>query len=241
MFKNSMRFNSRTPGSYPWSGPGIAVCLVVCGLLALLSPAVVSAQDPKPSEPVVVQPGAPGKPTKVLPSTTRAKLPPVSAADISFMQGMITHHEQAVEMTALIDSRTENREVRSLGARISHSQADEIQFMKRWLVSRGQQLPTDHSHHAHMSHGAMMPGMLSAEQMETLRKAKGEEFDILFLKGMIQHHDGALIMVRDLFGAAGSRQDAELFNFATDVDSGQRAEIRVMQKMVEKITSGEKR
>lgn len=92
-----------------------------------------------------------------------------------------------------------------------------------------------------MSHGAMMPGMLSAEQMETLRKAKGEEFDILFLKGMIQHHDGALIMVRDLFGAAGSGQDAELFNFATDVDSGQRAEIRVMQKMVEKITSGEKR
>ncbi len=241
MFKNSMRFISRTPGSYPWSEPGIAVCLVVCGLLALLSPAVVPAQDPKPSEPVVVQPGAPGKPTKVLPSTTRAKLPPVSTADISFMQGMITHHEQAVEMTALIESRTGNREVRSLGARISRSQADEIKFMKRWLVSRGQQLPTDHSHHAHMSHGAMMPGMLSPEQMEALRKAKGGEFDRLFLKGMIQHHDGALIMVRDLFDTAGAGQDAELFNFATDVDSGQRAEIRVMQNMLEKLTSGEKR
>lgn len=239
MFKNLPRFISHTMSSHLW----LEACLGVCLFLVVLSPAGVQAQEPKPSEPVVVQPGAPGKPTKVLPSTTRAKLPPVSAADISFMQGMITHHEQAVEMTALIESRTENREVRSLGARISRSQADEIQFMKRWLVSRGQQLPqpNEHSHHMHMSSMGMMPGMLSAEQMEALRKAKGEEFDLLFLKGMIQHHDGALIMVRDLFGAAGSGQDAELFNFATDVDSGQRAEIRVMQKMVEKITSGEKR
>lgn len=221
--------------------PALLLVAACTGVLAGTAALRVCAQEP--SEPVVVQPGAPGKPTKVLPSTTRAKLPPVSAADISFMQGMITHHEQAVEMTALIDSRTENREVRSLGARISRSQADEIQFMKRWLVSRGQQLPqpNEHAHHMHMSSTGMMPGMLSAEQMEALRKAKGDEFDLLFLKGMIQHHDGALIMVRDLFGAAGSGQDAELFNFATDVDSGQRAEIRVMQKMVEKITSGEKR
>ncbi|MGH9850260.1 MAG: DUF305 domain-containing protein [Blastocatellia bacterium] len=202
------------------------------------------AQQPAPAKPVVVQPGAPGKPTRVLPSTTKGKLPPVSAADVQFMQGMIVHHAQAVEMTALIESRTENKDVRSLGARISHSQADEIAFMKRWLVSRGQPVSDAahdmHKHHKKMSH-ELMPGMLSSEQMEALRKATGEEFDRLFLTGMIQHHDGALIMVKDLFDTAGSGQEAELFNFATDVDSGQRAEIRIMQSMLEKTPSKDKR
>jgi uncharacterized protein (DUF305 family) len=154
------------------------------------------------------------------------------------MQGMIMHHAQAVEMTALIESHTENEDLRSLGARISRSQSDEIKFMKRWLASRGQPISeaTHDMRHMNMSHESMslMPGMLSSEQMEALRKAKGEEFDHLFLKGMIQHHGGALIMVKDLFDTAGAGQDAELFNFATDVDSGQRAEIRVMQNMLER-------
>jgi uncharacterized protein (DUF305 family) len=167
----------------------------------------------------------------------------VSTADVQFMQGMITHHAQAVEMTALIESRTENKDVRSLGARISHSQADEIAYMKRWLATRGQPVADAthdmHKHHKNMSH-ELMPGMLTAEQMEALRKAKGEEFDRLFLTGMIQHHGGALTMVKDLFDAAGAGQDAELFNFATDVDSGQRAEIRIMQNMLEKKPSKEK-
>jgi uncharacterized protein (DUF305 family) len=154
------------------------------------------------------------------------------------MQGMIVHHAQAVEMTALIESRTENMDLRSLGARISSSQSDEIQFMKRWLAARGQPISqaTHDMRHMNMSHESMalMPGMLTSEQMEALRKAKGEEFDYLFLTGMIQHHDGALIMVKELFDTAGAGQDAELFNFATDVDSTQRAEIRIMQKMLEK-------
>jgi uncharacterized protein (DUF305 family) len=146
-------------------------------------------------------------------------------------------HAQAVEMTALIESHTENKDVRSLGARISRSQSDEIKFMKRWLASRGQPI-SEAMHdmrHENMAHEpmALMPGMLTSEQMEALRKAKGEKFDQLFLKGMIQHHDGALTMVKDLFDAAGAGQDAELFNFATDVDSGQRAEIRIMQNMLE--------
>jgi uncharacterized protein (DUF305 family) len=148
-------------------------------------------------------------------------------------------------MTALIESHTDNKDVRSLGARISRSQADEIKFMKRWLASRGQpfsQVMSD-KHHMHMSHGSMMlmPGMLTEEQMEALRKAKGEEFDRLFLKGMIQHHGGALTMVKDLFDTAGAGQDAELFNFATDVDSGQRAEIRIMERMLEKKPLEDKR
>ena len=85
-----------------------------------------------------------------------------------------------------------------------------------------------------------MPGMLSAEQLEALRKAKGGEFDRLFLIGMIQHHGGALTMVKELHDTAGAGQDAELFNFATDVDSGQRAEIRIMQTMLEKNSAKDK-
>ncbi len=188
--------------------------------------------------PVVVQPGAPGQPTKTLPSSTRATLPPLSPKDVEFMQGMIMHHAQAVEMTALMNSHTENKELRLLGARISHSQAEEIKFMKRWLVARG--APTSMAMPAMpdmpgmdmSSHQMLMPGMLTAKQMAALRDAKGKEFDELFLKGMIQHHNGALIMVKDLFDTAGSGQDAELFNFATDVDSGQRAEIKIMQTML---------
>lgn len=232
------------------AGVAASLCVFAAALaLASLFSVRVDAQKPAP---VVVQPGAPGKPTRTLPATTKGKLPPVSAADVQFMQGMIVHHAQAVEMTALIESHTENKDVRSLGARISHSQADEIRFMKRWLVARGQPISDAthdmhkmHMNHKNMSHDQMaqmglMPGMLSSEQMEALRKAKGEEFDRLFLEGMIQHHGGALTMVKDLFDAAGSGQDAELFNFATDVDSGQRAEIRIMQNMLEKTPSKEK-
>jgi uncharacterized protein (DUF305 family) len=154
------------------------------------------------------------------------------------MQGMIMHHAQAVEMTALINSHTENKDLRLLGARISQSQSDEINFMKRWLDVRGQATSMA-MHNMHgmpgmdmSSHLMLMPGMLTPKQMEALKKANGEEFDHLFLTGMIQHHSGALIMVKDLFDTAGAGQDAELFNFATDVDSGQRAEIRIMQTML---------
>ena len=187
--------------------------------------------------PVIVQPGAPGAPTKTLPSSTKATLPARSPADIAFMQGMIMHHSQAVEMTAMIDSHTDNKELHTLGARISRSQSDEIKFMKRWLASRGEStsMPMADMPGMDMSHDMpLMPGMLTPEQMDALRNAKGAEFDHLFLTGMIQHHNGALIMVKDLFNTAGAGQDAEVFNFATDVDSGQRAEIRIMQNMLDK-------
>ncbi len=151
------------------------------------------------------------------------------------MQGMIMHHAQAVEMTALIESHTANKELRSLGARISNSQSDEMNFMKRWLIVRGESvlraMPEMHGTHT-PNHQMLMPGMLTAKDMDALKKARGEEFDRLFLKGMIQHHEGALIMVRKLFDTAGAGQDAELFNFASEVDSGQRAEIRVMKTML---------
>ncbi len=193
----------------------------------------------------MVQPGAPGKPSRTLPPSTRATLPLRSQADVEFMQGMIMHHSQAVEMTALIGSHTENKELRLLGARISSSQSDEIKFMQRWLAARGERvtMATPGMPGMDMSREpmALMPGMLTAEQMKALRKAKGAEFDHLFLTGMIQHHDGALTMVRDLFDAAGAGQDAELFNFATDAQNTQRAEIGIMQCMLEKKSLEEKR
>lgn len=183
----------------------------------------------------MVQPGAPGQPTRTLPPSTRATLPPRSPADVQFMQGMIMHHAQAVEMTALIASHTENKDIRTLGARISRSQSDEIEFMKRWLQAKGEPISSampDMPGMDMLRQPMLMPGMLTPKQMAALKKAKGAEFDRLFLTGMIQHHNGALIMVKDLFDTAGSGQDAELFNFATDVDSGQRAEIRIMQTML---------
>ena len=187
-------------------------------------------------QPVVVQPGAPGQPSKTLPPTTRGKLPPFSFNDVEFMKGMIMHHAQAVEMTSMIDSHTQNKDLRLLGERIKKSQSSEIEFMKRWLESRGQSLPQPSAAMAGMNMGGgdmkLMPGMLTIDQMIALRNAKGSEFDRLFLKGMIQHHGGALVMVKDMFDKAGGGQDAELFNFATDVDSGQRAEIKIMENML---------
>ncbi|MGA8144642.1 MAG: DUF305 domain-containing protein [Candidatus Acidiferrales bacterium] len=194
---------------------------------------------------MIVQPGAPGQPSKTLPPSTRATLPPPSPADVQFMQGMIMHHSQAVVMTALIPSHTTNKALRSLGARISSSQSDEIKFMQRWLAVRGEPISMPMPEMSEMDKPgqsmALMPGMLTPEQMAALKKAKGAEFDHLFLTGMIQHHNGALIMVKDLFDTAGAGQDAELFNFATDADNSQRAEIRIMQSMLDKKPVEEKR
>jgi uncharacterized protein (DUF305 family) len=242
----------------PGSARGVVIrALLAASVFAISFSPAARAQQTDPAKPVVVQPGAPGAPSKTLPSSTRATLPPQSPADVAFMQGMIFHHAQAVEMTAMIPSHTQNKDLRSLGARIRSSQSDEIRFMKRWLAARGESVPQavpnmpgmDMSHGAshHTSHDtsndtmALMPGMLTPQQMEALRKAKGVEFDRLFLAGMIQHHNGALTMVKDLFDTAGAGQDAELFNFATDADNSQRAEIRIMEKMLTKETLEEKR
>jgi len=224
---------------------------LLCGVLlgasvpACFFPSPSGAQQTNPDAPVVVQPGAPGQPSKRLPSSTKATLPPLSQADVEFMQGMIMHHSQAVEMTALIPSHTQNKDLRSLGAKISSSQSDEIKFMQRWLATRGEPISMGMAGMSEMDASgksmALMPGMLSPEQMEALRNAKGAEFDRLFLIGMIQHHNGALIMVKDLFDNAGAGQDADIFNFATDADNTQRAEIKIMGSMLEKKPSEEKR
>jgi uncharacterized protein (DUF305 family) len=204
-------------------------------ILPLLPTALAQKEAPAATS-VVVQPGAPGEPSKTLPPSTRPTVPPLSQADVAFMQGMIMHHSQAVEMTAMIPSHTENKAVKSLGAKISSSQMDEINFMKRWLVARHEPVSMAMPDMLGMDisgQTAPMPGMLTAEQMAALRRAKDAAFDRLFLTGMIQHHNGALIMVKDLFYTPGAGQDADLFNFATDADNTQRAEIRIMQGLLE--------
>jgi uncharacterized protein (DUF305 family) len=206
--------------------------VVLSGLQATAAYAQQTASDPVS----VIQPGAPGTPSRKLSASTSAVVPQRSQADIEFMQGMIMHHTQAVEMTALIPSHTENKDIRALGARISLSQSDEIKFMKRWLVARGEPISMSMPGMPNMNKDGepmRMPGMLTPAQMDALRQARGTEFDRKFLTGMIQHHNGALVMVKDLFDIPGAGQDAELFDFATDADNTQRAEIKIMQNMLE--------
>lgn len=154
-----------------------------------------------------------------------------SEADVRFMQGMIPHHAQALDMTGLIAERTENQDIHRLAQRIEISQRDEIARMQRWLERRGESVPGEHHH------GALMPGMLTEEEMARLSAARGSEFDRLFLELMIHHHEGALVMVDDLFTTDGAGQEMEIFLFASHVDSDQRAEIARMRSMLNSTTS----
>ena len=154
-------------------------------------------------------------------------------ADVKFMQGMIGHHAQAVEMVELLKLRTTNPDMQKLGLRIEVSQEDEIKMMQKWLQVRGQSLPDPHLHHTHPeAPGAMMPGMLTQAEMDKLAASKGPDFDRLFLEGMIKHHGGAITMVEELFKAPGAGQDGEIYAFASDVDADQRMEIDRMGAML---------
>jgi uncharacterized protein (DUF305 family) len=214
---------------------------LVSAALLLLGAAATSGQQAKPATGTapIVQPGAPGQSSKALSPESARILPRApSEADTSFMQGMIMHHSQAVEMTDLLRTRTRSKELQALGKRISISQTDEMKYMGQWLADRGKPVSMmnagGHGHMDHMKMGSMplMPGMLTPQQMQALAKATGKAFDRLFLTGMIQHHTGALVMVQDLFDTPGAGQDNVLFDFATDVDNTQRAEIEIMRGML---------
>ena len=150
-------------------------------------------------------------------------------ADVRFMQNMIGHHAQAIEMVGLLKTRTSRDDMRTLGLRIEISQADEIATMQQWLRARGEDAPAVHEGHA--AHAAM-PGMLSPEQMRQLEDARGADFDELFLRFMIQHHQGALVMVDELFATPGAGQESAIFAFATDAAADQQAEIDRMTLMM---------
>jgi uncharacterized protein (DUF305 family) len=163
--------------------------------------------------------------------------------DVAFMQGMISHHAQALAMVALIPTHTTRQEIQLIGQRIKISQQDEIALMQHWLQDHDKPVPTvDSNRVAHMpgmeGMTMMMPGMLTPEQMSQLAQAKGPAFDRLFLEGMIRHHEGAIAMVKGLFAISGAGQAPEVFTFASGADADQRAEILRMRSVLNVISNG---
>ena len=174
-------------------------------------------------------------------SADSARLP-YTETDVRFMSGMIGHHSQAIEMSQLVPKRSTNASVLILSERIINAQEDEITIMRRWLRDRRQPVPAERAtsvatmpdghQMSGMSHNGMMPGMLSAAQMQQLGNATGPAFDELFLTFMIQHHRGAVSMVLELFATTGAGQDETVFKFASDVNVDQSTEIARMERML---------
>jgi uncharacterized protein (DUF305 family) len=208
--------------------PATALFLAAAALSGVSACRTASAQQ----GPAIIQPGAPGQSGREVDAVTASDLSKVqfTPADVRFMSGMIGHHSQALEMTALLPDRTSREEMKLLARRIAVSQADEISMMRDWLTARGQPLPDPHAHHQHGA--ALMPGMLTPEELSQLAAATGDEFDRLFLQFMIKHHEGALVMVEELFATPGAGQESDIYAFASDVDADQRMEIDRMRGML---------
>jgi uncharacterized protein (DUF305 family) len=207
---------------------------------AVLSALLLSASGVALAQSVpIIQPGAPGQDSRTLTAeeATRLAATTYTRADVTFLQHMIVHHQQAVEMAVLVKERTNTEELVAIAGRIESSQADEIAFMKGWLAQRGEPLedPAMKGHGAHMHH--MMAGMASPEQMRALAAAKGAEFDRHFLTLMIAHHEGAIDMVEKLLDADGSAADPVLYRFVGDIDSEQTGEIERMDKLLASLSA----
>ena len=198
----------------------LAAGLSACGRPT--EPAAGNAQAP-----AIVQPGAPGQASSVVSNVPTHDGNAFTKEDVEFMQGMIHHHNQALLMVVMIPSRTKTPELLAIGKKIQLSQSGEIESMKEWLTARTQELPmimddgTAMTHHGDME---PMPGMLTPEQMDALAASTGAKFDELFLTGMIQHHKGALKMVKDLRDAGGGKE-TNIGHFLDSVDNDQRMEI----------------
>src|SRR5437868_8622057 len=208
-------------------------------LLSVAAVAACKTTGTGNSQPPIVQPGAPGQSGQTVAANQASDLSNVQAtdADVRFMQGMIHHHAQALDMVALLEKNTSSDDMRKLGERIRISQRDEIGMMQRWLRARGQDVPDPHAMHMPgmmgMDHDmVMMPGMLTQEEMEHLAALKGVEFDRAFLTGMIKHHGGALAMVKELFATPRAGQESVIFAFASDVEADQQMEIDRMNGML---------
>jgi uncharacterized protein (DUF305 family) len=162
------------------------------------------------------------------------------AADVHFMSGMIGHHAQALVMSGFAPENGASSTIQTLCARIINAQKDEIDIMQAWLRDRGLGVPEIHIADGHLmihgpEHASHMPGMLSQEQLDELGRATGRDFDRLFLKYMIMHHEGAVTMVLDLFATDGAAQDDFVFKLASDIQADQSSEIKRMQLMLDEI------
>ena len=198
------------------------------------------------SAPVRQNPGAAqtasGQSASAAPDTLNAQHA-YTAADIQFMGGMITHHAQALLMAGWAKSHGASPRLLTLTDRITNAQKDEIATMQRWLRDRGQPVPEPNPHGMAMKmggteHQMLMPGMLTDAQLKQLDEARGKDFDRLFLQFMIQHHSGAVTMVKELFGTYGAAQDISVFKLASDIQADQTTEIERMQKMLASMIFG---
>ena len=221
--------SNNSPNSTVRFAPPIALRPASMALIAaasLVAAAQASAQAP------IVQPGAPGQESRLITPEEATDLAGLrfTAADVSFMQGMIGHHAQALDMTVLVPERTQREAIRMLGQRIALSQEDEIAMMEDWLRERDLEVPEPDAHRHHDAE--LMPGMATPEQMEELAAADGASFDTLFLELMIEHHEGALEMVDDLLEQPGTAQDTVLYQFTSDINADQSAEIDRMDAML---------
>ncbi|HEU0288576.1 MAG TPA: DUF305 domain-containing protein [Nocardioidaceae bacterium] len=208
----------------------VATFVVMLGLATTI--AACSSDDEKPENPRVVQLGGPGETGEELSDEEIAELGDAqyTDADVAFVQNMIPHHEQALEMVALIDKRTDNPDLPKLAERMRVSQLAEIDQLQNWLAERDEQLPSGQHHHmAH--HEQLMPGMLTDAEMKQLASARGTAFDRLFLQYMIRHHEGAVLMVEDLL-ASGNGQEPNLFQLAQHIGPDQGIEIARMKLML---------
>ncbi|MFT6700386.1 MAG: hypothetical protein ACJAUM_000236, partial [Pseudomonadales bacterium] len=194
-----------------------------------------AAQKSAQAAPPIVQPGAPGQAARMLSAEDAVKIAGTSYTndDVSFMQNMIPHHSQAVDMAVLVEERTNNKEIIDIAGRIRKSQADEIAFMQDWLEQRSEQTDIDHS--MHMDHSLM--GMATMPQMDELEASEGTEFDRVFLSLMIPHHEGAVRMVDDLLEQSGSAYDPILYDFVNDIVNDQNAEITRMDSLLANLST----
>ena len=218
--------------------------MVLPAVAALLAACAGSARPPETGAPAneANRPAAAGDPAAIADSIRNS----FTAADVEFMKGMIQHHAQALVMARMIPTHTTNGPLQVLSGRIIVGQNDEIAIMQNWLRNNGQPVPEPDTTAAgamtmhgggHGDHEGM-PGMLTSRQMAELDAARGEEFDRLFLTYMIQHHEGALTMVQDLFSTYGAAQNDVVFKIASDIGADQTSEIDRMQKMLREMFLG---
>jgi uncharacterized protein (DUF305 family) len=213
-----------------WNAPAVPAAILLAACSSATSGPARGATLP------VAGPADQARPAAGAPATRTQQS--YTAADVHFMSSMIGHHAQAIVMAGMAPTHDAGPSIRTLAERIINAQQDEIAIMQQWLRDRGQPVPDLLPRGMHAvsggghAHGHAMPGMLTGAQLNQLDQARGKEFDRLFLSFMIQHHQGAVSMVRELIGSTGAAHDDTVFKLASDINVDQTTEIDRMQQML---------